>query len=722
MTTEFDISDAIMADAAANGMADPEAPMDDDGQGDALASDVGQADGEGSGPDDGDRGPEVPEITRNKELALAAMALIPKEEAPKEAPRQPEKPLLTASGTAPRPAGKFAALVEELEAEKVRFLLNGCPEIELPSIVGEVDLDDTEAEEAIQSLPADVRYVVEATAQIQNIDPVFSLSGFLQGATVCTGLRAGIITSADEEHRESGTLHILSIGHSSDGKGRGVSRYAEVIDGIVKEQNAAYREARKVWLPATTGELDAEEDKEKKSKGRKIVRLPHFRAYTTSPTEGAIIDIHTDNPHAGTALWIDEAGNALQELTKFTKGGGEESARNLLIFGFDAIRPYIRDRMRNNGEEGYTDVERFGMSFLGGLQTQYAAKFFNGNDGKSRGRGMAQRFLSFSGTEVPASTEEITIESLYRKKDKSNAIEIREYLKGKFSAMLDLDRVNEFYLLAHDLIKEGGDLDELNEMIKGGLRKDTIFFTLQPHALLELERFKQRMDNYKKGCKYSQDEKSSIAYDRMKIDKIVAILHYFKWADLPLRERHPSYYIANMGKHVQHVSIPRQYQNIDLKYGDIQNIPVTMDVVQAAIRIVLFSASCRRNLFDEVEDQSRDVRRDQFYEWAYEYDNLIRLCGEFREGKSKTLMLKEIMDLGYHGFADGKKPWGKGKVREFLKKSLGLENNKEPRGYAYNFRDLPRIAARIEWYLSGGPETPPDGSDAVDAVTENRTA
>ena len=82
-------------------------------------------------------------------------------------------------------------------------------------------------------------------------------------------------------------------------------------------------------------------------------------------------------------------------------------------------------------------------------------------------------------------------------------------------------------------------------------------------------------------------------------------------------------------------------------------------------------------------------------------------------------MLKEIMDL-YHGFSDGdNKPWGKGKVREFLKESLGLENRKESRGYVYDFRDLPKIAEKIQSYmLPTGPATPPDNDHAVVQLRE----
>lgn len=512
--------------------------------------------------------------------------------------------------------------------------------------------------------------------------------------------------SADDEHRESGTAHIVSIGNSSDGKGRGVSRYAEVIDAGAKKIDAAYNKAREMWLTATAGDLppvrEDGEKAEKKDKGRKILRLPHIRAYTTNPTEGKIVDIHIDNPQAGTALWVDEAGNALQELTKFTKGGGEESAKNLLINGFDARRPYIRDRMRRPDDEGYMCIERFGMSFLGGLQTQYAAKFFSGNDGKSRGRGMAQRFLSFTGAEIPASREEITIESLYKKKDKSDAIEVRQCLDQKYAAMLDLDRVEEFYSLAHDLIQEGKGTHELNEMIKAGLCTDTIFFTLQPKALLELEQFKQRLDQYRQECNYSQDEKSSISYDKMKVDKIIAILHYYKWSDLPVRQRHPSYYIAH-GMH-QGADIPREYRNIELKYGDIRKIPVTMDTVQSAIKIVLFSAHCRRNLFDESEDTSMTEKVADFIAWAQSLEG--------RRIYERPLMAKEIVELKIPVFKDGQgKAWGQGKIKEFLKKHLKLENRKERRGYVFDFKDMLKPTMQIS--MPTGPAVPPVEGCAV---------
>lgn len=672
---------------------------------------------------------------RNREIALAAMRWDAEREAEREAKKAQEagqeqaqalkaqeKPLLTHSGTAPRPAGEFAALIEKLEAEKVQFLLDGCPEVELPSIVDEVNLEETEALDMIKGLPADVRYVVEVMGRVHTIDGVFAMSGFLQAGATCTGMRAGIVTSADEIHRERGTLDILSIGHSSDGKGRGVTGYFQIIDKIVKEQNAAHKRARKLRLEAVGGELsparkatkgDKSEEPEKK-KGRKIIRIPHFRAYTTSPTEGAIVDIHIDNPHAGVTLRVDEAGNALKEMTKFTKGGGEESARNLLINGFDAKQPYIRDRMNHDDEEGYAAVDRFGMSFVGGLQTQYAAQFFSGNDGKSRGRGMAQRFLSFCGAELPAFTGEITLQSLYANKDKTDAIEVNEYLYRKYAAMLDLDRVLEFYDLVHDKIQEDKDLYDLNEMIEFGLNKDTIFFKMQPHALLELERFKQRMHIFKQQCKYTQDEKSSIAYDRMKIDKIIAVLHYFKWADLPVRKRHPFYYLIQGA--YQYTQVPRAYERIDVKYGDIQNIPVTVDTVQAAILIVLFSANCRRNLFDEGEDTTMQDKIMEFYEWA-EGDGLWKLCDL---DDPKTFMLKEIVAMKIKVFKSNGKQWGQGKIRDFLQKSLKLEKRKMPRGYVYDFLDLPELRDKCE-RESGAPKgraTPPPDGCAVIAVTK----
>ena len=348
----MDVTDQILMDAAENGLADPEAPMDDDGQGDALALTEGQADGEGSGPDDGDRGPKLlGSISPDGQVSFGKPSVSDDDDlGPKP----------------PAPAGVFSQILTALDPYR-RY-----------EHVFPLDVFSPAVREAIAVIADNKRL------------PEKMIAGIMLSLVSALVLRTRAI-AYKSDWIDHGNLFMLLVAPSGVGKSHAIKFMFKHIKTAETKKKTQWKIELKQYL------ADMAAYKRSKDPDRKVPDRPVNTQYLLDDaTLEAVAERFEDNPR-GFHWEVDEMAGWFDELDRYSKKSGGSNKKKLYKM-FDCGTLSVARK----SVEGVPQEQHYPgacLSILGGIQTEILNELFEASD---KNQGLANRFLY-----LPVSVEEM---------------------------------------------------------------------------------------------------------------------------------------------------------------------------------------------------------------------------------------------------------------------------------------------------------------------------